>query len=126
MIYCIFHFLASFTNLSVEPMISGNPGADLLLLCNVSYPVERNALNSLANISWSTEIDEVNISNQRVIRSDEVFVSELILTNVSSRFCGLYSCSATDRFTPLPSTRNTNVEINIGMSSKVIINLCLK
>lgn len=98
----------------MEPIISGSPGANLLLLCNAPYPAQQNALNSMANISWSTEIDGVDISNQSIVRKEEVIVSELLLTDVNFRFCGVYSCSATDRFTQLPSTTSTYVEINTG------------
>ncbi len=69
----------------------------------------------MANFSWSTDLDGVDISQQSVRIVGEVVLSELTLSNVDSSYCGVYYCSASDRYsTGIPPTVNATVSVNIG------------
>ena len=65
-------------------------------------------------ITWSSNLTNVDISGQSLYTDAELAYSILNLTNVNSRYCGVYACTAMDSFTGLPSTANAVVEVNTG------------
>ena len=73
-------------------------------------------MDSMANVSWDTSIYGVDITDQRIIIRGGDVVSELSLSGVNATFCGLYSCSATDRYTVNSSTAITNVDVITGIT----------
>ena len=69
---------------------------------------------SMPVIIWSTNLTNVDISDQSLHTDTELAYSILSLTDVSARYCGVYICSAMDNFTGLPSTGNATVNVNTG------------
>ena len=65
-------------------------------------------------IAWNSNLTNVDISDQDLHTDAELAYSTLNLTNVNSRYCGVYTCSVMDNFTSLPSTGNTTVTVNTG------------
>ena len=69
---------------------------------------------SMPAITWSTTLADVDVSDQTLHTDGEFAYSTLNLTDVDSRYCGVYMCSAMDDFAGLPSTGNTTVLVNTG------------
>ena len=65
-------------------------------------------------ITWNSNLTNVDISDQDLHTDAELAYSTLNLINVNSRYCGVYTCSAMDNFTGLPSIGNTTVTVNTG------------
>lgn len=112
---CFSSFLASFISFVVDtPIISGPPSSALTLTCSVTYMTSQRLGISMPLIRWDTDLDHVDISDQTVLSSGESAYSNLTLSNVNSSYCGIYTCSAMDRFTGLPSTGSATAIVNTG------------
>ena len=96
------------------PDVSGPYGANLTLVCNVSYPTVQTATVSMAFFSWNTDFEGVDITDQNLTQIGEVIVSQLHLDSVNSSYCGQYSCSVTDRYTQLPTTGYATTLVDTG------------
>ena len=107
---------ASFVNL-VTSSAQGPPAEHLTLTCNVTYLSPDHLMTSMPVIIWSTNLTNVDISDQSLHTDAELAYSTLNLTDVSARYCGVYVCSAMDDFTGLPSTGNSTVSVNTGIPS---------
>ena len=57
----------------------------------------------------------MDISDQSIVTSGVSVSSNLNLNDVNSSYCGLYVCSAMDRFTGLPTTGNASVNVDTGI-----------
>lgn len=65
-------------------------------------------------IRWDADLDNVDLSDQTMLSSGVSAYSNLNLSDVNASYCGVYICSAMDRYTGLPTTGNASVVVNIG------------
>lgn len=109
----VFIFLCS-ANLVTTPSVEAPPGEHLTLTCNVTYlsPDHLNASMPVV-IMWSTNLTEVDVSDQVLQNGAQLVYSTLTLADVDSRHCGVYSCLVIDNFTDLDG--NTTVNVNTGI-----------
>ncbi len=63
------------------------------------------------NLTWSTELDGVDISNQTVETQDTFIQSSLNIRNTLPRYCGTYTCSAIDVNSAGPVNDTTTVDV---------------
>lgn len=105
---------ASFLSLTTISFIEGPPAGHLTLTCNVTYSSPDHLIASMPVIVWSTNLTYVDISDQNLHTDAEFAFSTLNLADVDSRYCGMYICSAMDKFTGLPSKRNVTVTVKTG------------
>jgi hypothetical protein len=110
------HLLAaSFVNFAiVTPSIQGLPGDNIVLNCGVEYLSRDHLDTSMPQLTWSTDLSNVDTSAQSLHIGENSANLTLSLSNVNSSSCGEYSCSAMDRFTGLPSSGNATVIVDTG------------
>ena len=94
--------------------VQGPPAGHLTLICNVTYLSPDHLVASMPAITWSTNLTNVDISDQSLNTDAEFAYSALNLVDVSARHCGVYICSAMDNFTGQPSIGNATVSVNTG------------
>ncbi|SMN01517.1 hypothetical protein SPONN_2549 [uncultured Candidatus Thioglobus sp.] len=106
----------TFVSFVVDPSyILELPSSTLTFTCNVTYTTPLKLNDSVPWIRWDTELINADVTDQSMFTSGVLAYSNLNLNDVNSSFCGVYICSAMDRFTGLPSTGNVTAIVNTGM-----------
>lgn len=78
----------------------------------VQCTVLSNKVNTVS-IDWSTTALSANISNrEQHVAGGTTVIEQLILTDIDSGYCGLYTCSATDSNTVM--AQSGSISLNVG------------
>ena len=88
-----------------------------MLVCSISYSTSEERRDSMPTLKWMTGPAGVDLSDQNSQDVGDVhFEAVLNLTNVDSRHCGDYTCSAIDDH--IANTVTGGAEVQVGKSSR--------
>lgn len=110
----MFFLTASFINHTVTPFVSGTFGGNISLTCSVSYPTSERLDESMPVFTWSTNLNDVDITTQDTSNASVTINRHLYLNAVNSKYCGLYICSVSDIYTGQPSIQAGTAVVEIG------------
>ena len=82
-------------------------GQNTNVLCEVTSSEPESVL-----IEWTTTALSADISNRNRVNSFRSVDEALFLTNVDSGYCGVYTCSTTDKDTTIP--QSSSISLSVG------------
>ena len=83
-----------------------------MLSCSITYSTPQDSQDAMPMITWSSGLTGVDLSAQSYqVRDALTWESVLNLTNLSSSYCGSYTCSAGDSRVAQLTTANAQVQV---------------
>ncbi len=104
--------VGSFTALDVlTPSLSVLYEESTVLICRVTYPDNQALMDAMPSITWTTDLLDVDISNQTESTMGSEFNSTLNIGGANSSYCGVYTCAASDSNVAVASTEIAMVDV---------------